>query len=97
MKQVNGVYVEDPFHEWFELSYSAYLVLPRVALTSMPIDWQEKMIGLLDEMRESLPEPLPEGATHYWVRAAGPRGVFVKDPLVQYRHHPGLPLKEVCR
>lgn len=41
---------EEPIHEWFGLSYSNYLVLPRSILQSMPIDWQKKFIEITDEL-----------------------------------------------
>lgn len=40
----------EPVHMWFGLSYSAYLVLPRSALQSMPAEWQRKFLGLVEEL-----------------------------------------------
>jgi hypothetical protein len=40
---------EEPVHEFFGLSYSNYLVLPRVVMQSMPIEWQRDMVELLEE------------------------------------------------
>lgn len=37
-------------HEWFGLSYSNYLVLPRALLQSMPLEWQHRFTALLTEM-----------------------------------------------
>lgn len=40
-----------PVHSWFELSYSSYLVLPRVLMHSMPLPWQQRMVACLEELR----------------------------------------------
>lgn len=42
---------DEAVHEWFELTYSNYLTLPRSLMQSMPGLWQSKMVALLDEMR----------------------------------------------
>lgn len=42
-----------PIHGWFELTYSSYQVLPRVLMQSMPLEWQERMVACLEEMRKS--------------------------------------------
>lgn len=41
---------DGPIHRHFGLSYSNYLVLPRTLLQSMPLDWQERAVALLDEL-----------------------------------------------
>lgn len=47
----NDPHVTDgPIHEWFGLSYSNYLVLPRTLLQSMPTEWQERFVACLDEI-----------------------------------------------
>lgn len=42
-----------PLHDWFGLTYSSYLVLPRLALQEQPIEWQKRFLALLDEMEAS--------------------------------------------
>ena len=37
---------------YFGLSYTSWLVMPRVLLEEMPIKWQEKMTKILDEFDE---------------------------------------------
>ncbi|MEU3851763.1 hypothetical protein [Streptomyces sp. NPDC029554] len=44
---------DGPIHGWFSLSYSNYLVLHRTLLQSMPIEWQERMVACLEELREA--------------------------------------------
>lgn len=41
---------DGPIHHHFGLSYNNYLVLPRTLLQSMPLDWQERAVALLDEL-----------------------------------------------
>lgn len=43
---------EDPIHDYFELTYAAYLVIPRVLLQSLPYKWQEKFVELLEDARK---------------------------------------------
>lgn len=39
--------------DWFGLSYASFLVLPRVLMHEMPIEWQDKMAALLHEYDET--------------------------------------------
>lgn len=41
-----------PVNLWFGLTYSAYLVLPRMAMQAMPTDWQKRFVALMDEAEE---------------------------------------------
>lgn len=41
-------------NSWFGLSYSSYLVLPRLFLENMPEEWQCDFIALLNELYETL-------------------------------------------
>jgi len=76
-------YYDGPVWHWFSLSYSSYCVMPRRALCSMPVEWQERFVKLMEEAAEALPNE----ALHidYWVRAQD-RGRFVADPNLPYRH-----------
>lgn len=44
--------MSEPIHEYFGLTYSNYLVLPRSILQSMPGEWQDKFVALLEEIPE---------------------------------------------
>jgi hypothetical protein len=55
-------------HTWFSLSYSNYLVFPRTFMQSMPAEWQERMVDLLEEMADAF-EHVPQ-AEGYRVEAA---------------------------
>lgn len=39
--------------DWFGLSYASFLVLPRVLMHEMPVEWQDKMAALLHEYEET--------------------------------------------
>ena len=40
---------DEPVHDFFGLSYASYLVLPRLVMQSMPVEWQRQMVALLEE------------------------------------------------
>ena len=71
-------------HQWFELSYSHYLVLPRSLMQAMPIEWQERLVACLNEMQEAC-----RGLginDKYTVLLRGDKGRIVRDPYSDYRH-----------
>lgn len=75
---------------WFGLSYSAYLVVPRTLLCRMPVEWQEKFAQLLDQCIEEHKDKNIED--NYVVKLRGELGKFKKDPLADYRK--GDPFRE---
>lgn len=77
----NGALHEPPFHGWFGLSYSHYIVMPRSLLQAMPHGWQERMIALIDEFREVF-----DHNADYLVRQRGEDGKFIHDPCANYRY-----------
>ncbi|MGC4033661.1 MAG: hypothetical protein QM754_18405 [Tepidisphaeraceae bacterium] len=46
-------YWNGPIHTYFSLSYSNYLVVNRSILQSMPMDWQETFVGLINQMQDA--------------------------------------------
>jgi len=52
-KKMNVIMVNTPIHDWFEISYAHYLTIPRLVMESMPAEWQEKMVALLQEMDDT--------------------------------------------
>ena len=40
-------------HNYFELSYANFLVLPRTVMMDMPTEWQKKFVALLDELDDA--------------------------------------------
>lgn len=60
--------------DWFSLSYSSFLVLPRTVLQSMPDDWQAKFVALLDELEATVVRhgiDLPVSRVHGKTREGG--------------------------
>lgn len=41
-------------HEYFGLTYAKWLVLPRVILQEMPIEWQNKFAKALEELHPDI-------------------------------------------
>lgn len=90
----NVCYVESPIHGWFELTYASYLVLPRVLLQEMPLEWQEKMVKLLEEMEEEFPNI--QGGSYRVLKTKN--GKLVKTPEweINYRR-PNRDMIASCR
>lgn len=74
-------------HEWFELTYAQFLVVPRVIMSGMPEDWQEKMAELLDQMGATFDYSPGSGDTYY-VRVG-------KAPEWPYEDKDGNPIEPV--
>lgn len=85
---------QEPIHEFFNLTYANYLVLPRSVLQSMSIDWQEKFVNLLERIPEVICEDFePDGG--YAVRARDSEGHFILDQYSNYeRGRRRLAIKE---
>ena len=77
-------YSDGPIWHWFSLSYASYLVVPRRVLCSMPQDWQECFVSLLNEMTERFGGHL---MLDYQVTARRD-GRYISDSLHRYRHEP---------
>lgn len=45
----DGAIMEEPMGYFFGLSYASWLVLPRLALQEMPLDWQARFMALMEE------------------------------------------------
>lgn len=71
---------------WFGLSYASFLVLPRVLMHEMPIEWQDKMAALLHEFDETFDT---SSVCHLvTVNAKDNNNRFMKIPeyILNYRH-----------
>lgn len=71
---------------WFGLSYASFLVLPRVLMHEMPIEWQDKMAALLHEYDETFDT---SSVCHsVTVNAKDNNNRFMKIPeyILNYRH-----------
>lgn len=87
---IQSAYAHGPVWDAFGLTRAAYLVVPRRTLQSMPLDWQQRFVALMNEAHAHLPaDAFPE----YTVRRQD-NGKFVADPLRDYRHTGPIPPKE---
>jgi hypothetical protein len=69
--------IETPINDSFGIGRTAYFVVPRLALESMPVDWQKEFLRLVDLLPET-----PE----YSVYRKDKEGRFQSDPWSNYRH-----------
>ena len=72
-----------PIHEWFGLTYSNYLVLPRSILQSMPVDWQDRFVSCLREADEAV-SGMGDMPDQYTVQARDGAGRFIHDDSSDY-------------
>ncbi|WP_262071935.1 hypothetical protein [Stenotrophomonas sp. Marseille-Q5258] len=80
-------YCDGPIWQAFGLGRAGYLVVPRRTLQSMPLEWQQKFVALMDEAQALLPgDAFPE-----YVVQRRERGRFVADVLREYRHTGPIP------
>ena len=80
---------------YFGLSYASWLVIPRIALQSMPLKWQHKFFALVEELFESI--EFPEGYHDLsFVVTAKKNNKFVRHILPHYKHN-DLPLLKQLR
>ena len=80
-------------HTWFGLSYSAYLVIPRLMLESMSKEWQYKFVEFLEEAQKKLIID-DEYFNRYMVKLRDKNDKFIKDKYADYRHGKRLELKK---
>ncbi len=85
----------DKLHAWFSLSGASFLVLPRVLMQEMPLDWKNKLAELLVEYNESYPNQPDIGSR---VQITNLQGQLIKTPkeLINYRR-PDMRWVKGCR
>lgn len=66
-----------PIDGWFELSYSSYQVVPRTLAQCMPLDWQQRMVTCLRELRQAFLHVPAVTDTEYEVNAG--KWVYVNE------------------
>lgn len=76
---------DEAIHSFFGLTYANYLVLPRVALQSMPSEWQRQFVKLLEAIPETLKEYNALEPETYLVSCKNLNGMFVKDKFPHYQ------------
>lgn len=70
--------------QWFGLSYSSWLVMPRVLLHAMPDDWQGQLAKLLEQWEDAFnTDDFPEPSVS---ARAGGRLTKWPEWLLNYRH-----------
>lgn len=78
-----SAYYHGPVWDAFGLTRANYYVVPRRALQSMPLEWQERFVTLVNEMHATLPSDALDGDYAVNIRVGGK---FGKDPMADYRH-----------
>jgi len=91
-KELPSVLNESPVHEWFGLSYSSYLVIPRTLLQGMSTEWQQKLVDLLHEAEEVYDTEQIDD--QYNIDLVDSNGNKITDPFSDYRHPPTLPYRD---
>ncbi len=81
-KEDNSIVIKEPIHDYFELTYASYLVLPRSVLQSAPVEWQEKFVEMLEELGVYFPQVPHRGV--YKVYLVDKKGKFIHDPYQDY-------------
>lgn len=76
------IVVNEPIHNWFELTYAQYLTIPRSVLQSMPTEWQIRFVNCLKELDSAIDWRPKDG--RYWVKLKDNRGRYIEDPLMDY-------------
>ena len=79
-------------HQYFELTYANFLVLPRTVMMDMPTEWQDKFVALLEELDEQTSwrdelDGYSVGVDFYTISG---RKCSIPESLDNYRH----PVKE---
>ena len=74
---------DNPIHNWFQLTYSSYLILPRLILQAMPEEWQQKLVDLLEEVQEVI--EFPDDYTASYSIQYRVNGKIASDPYRDYR------------
>ena len=79
------------------LSHANYLTLPRSIIQEMPIEWQDTLAGLLNELGDTVESFVEEGQS-YWVELGeesrksdedlkeGEEHIVYPDKLIEYKH-----------
>lgn len=93
---------EEPIHEFFNLTYSSYFVIPRSILQSLPNDLQKQFVRVMEGIEDYYDgmacSPPPYGS--YYVYLKDEDGDEIDDPFQDYergrRRISKEYMKEVC-
>lgn len=76
-----------PLWNWFSLSYAGYVVIPRIIGCDMPVEWQERLVKLMDELDEFAREKGVEDClADFSVLMRKPNGRMWAGVWTPYRH-----------
>ena len=84
-------YYHGPVWESAMLNRTSYFVLTKRELCSMPSEWQQRFVDLINEAEAAL--DITNTFREYRVQLVDPRGRFLTDPLADYRHTGPMPLR----
>lgn len=73
--------------EWWGLSRSQYITIPRSVIQEMPKKWQDKFALMLNDLDFTF-DWRPRGATYWCMLRNDQTGRFENDILCNYRHDP---------
>lgn len=84
--------------QFWSIDRAEYLTIPRSIIQLMPIEWQNKMARLMEELDDAV-DWCPSGENRYWVQLGthhfedetDSEGTIIEipDPLQKYRHGNG--------
>jgi hypothetical protein len=77
----------EPIHAFFSLTYANYLVLHRSFLQSMPLEWQQQFVPLLEQLEQAAQgwaEREGVELPSFQVTAKAIGGRYIKDPVPHY-------------
>ncbi len=97
-RHVDRLYREDTgqIHQWFELTYASYLVLPRSLMQDMPGPWQRRFVELMEEFESTFDYLEADHSYRVQLRChidtVGDEEIYedLDDPLARYRYPPDL-------
>jgi hypothetical protein len=86
----HDAYNHGPVWNAFGCTRAAYFVVARRALQSMPVEWQEQFVALMDQLHETIADA--DGDYSVTLRE---NGRIVQDWRRDYRHTGPMPLKAI--
>lgn len=86
MKEITQPKNSGDLWDWFSLSYASFLVVPRVLMHEMPIEWQDKMAALLHEYDETFDTSSVVNSVSVVGRDSDGKLIKLPEYILNYRH-----------
>ncbi|MTC44315.1 hypothetical protein GKR71_00475 [Providencia sp. wls1922] len=86
MKEITQPKNSGDLWDWFNLSYASFLVMPRVLMHEMPIEWQDKMAALLHEYDETFDTSSVVNSVSMVGRDSDGKLTKLPEYILNYRH-----------